>query len=363
MWSPADGYRFDNIICALREGTHCSIVEQPNIRGTRDNMQLSISQAVDVAARALTHVGMAASAARIVADHLVDANLCGHEFSGMPRVLAIAEELRKKPKPPGAIRVVREDRCSALIDGGDNIAYVVSLAAVDKAVELCRSHGVAVVCAHNTWFSGRLTYYVERAARAGYVAMHTTNTTARVAPYGGIDRLFGTNPLAMGFPGEDDPFIIDIGTSATWGDVVLAATKGEDLPARQAVDPEGHPTVDPRAALDGAFLPWGGQRGSALSIAVQLLGMLAGSATVIEDVSNYGLFFLVMDPDVLSPQSGYQARVSELRRVISGSRPAPGVSHVRPPGDGSLQRRKQALAEGVVYVDDRVYERILALCE
>ena len=110
--------------------------------------------------------GMSPEPARIVADHLVDANLCGHEFSSLPRVLAIADELRKKP-PPGEIRVVREDRCSAVIDGGDNIAYVVSITAIDKAIEICRKMGVAVVAANNTWFSGRLAYYVERAARQG----------------------------------------------------------------------------------------------------------------------------------------------------------------------------------------------------
>src|SRR5213075_1276599 len=112
--------------------------------------------------------------------------------------------------PPGEIRVVREDRSSAVIDGGDHIAYVVSLAAVDKAMEICGRNGVAVVCANNTWFSGRLAYYVERAARRGYIAMHTTNSTARVAPHGGIDRIMGTNPIAIAFPSADDPLVIDL---------------------------------------------------------------------------------------------------------------------------------------------------------
>jgi len=325
-------------------------------------MQLSIADAIDLVVRALGRAGMRPHAARIVADHLVDANLCGHEFSSLPRVLAIADELRKKP-PPGEIRVVREDRCSAVIDGGDNVAYVASLTAIDKALEICRKNGVAVVGANNTWFSGRLAYYVERAARQGFVAMHTTNTTARVAPYGGIDRVLGTNPFAIAFPSEDDPLVIDIGTSSTtWGDVALARTKGEALPAGVAVDVHGRPTVDPAAALEGAFLPWGGQRGSGLAVAVQLLGILAGSAAVIDDVSNYGLFFLVIDPDILMPASEYKARVSGLRRTIAVNRPMAETSHVRVPGDGSLQRRKQGLAAGVVNLDERVYQRIVELC-
>src|SRR5687767_7135414 len=246
-------------------------------------MQISIAEATDLAVRALTRAGMKQDAARIVADHLVDANLCGHEFSSLPRVLAIAHELGRKP-PPGEIRVVREGPSSAVIDGGDNIAYVVSIAAVDKAIEIATKNGVAVVTAHNTWFSGRCAYYVERAARQGFVAMHTTNTTARVAPYGGIDRLMGTNPIAIAFPGEDDPLVIDMSTAATtWGDVELARAKGETLPEGVAVNPQGRPTIDPAAALQGAFLAWGGHRGSALAVAIQLLGILAGSAAVIDD--------------------------------------------------------------------------------
>jgi LDH2 family malate/lactate/ureidoglycolate dehydrogenase len=325
-------------------------------------MQLSIEAATDLAVRALTRAGMKPDAARVVADHLVDANLCGHEFSSLPRVLAIADELSKKA-PPGEIRIVRETPSSAVIDGSDNVAYVVSLAAIDKAMDIARRNGVGVVTANNTWFSGRCAYYVERAARQGFVAMHTTNSTARVAPFGGIDRLMGTNPFAIAFPSEDEPLVIDIGTSATtWGDVALARAKGEPLPAGVAVDPEGRPTRDPAAALEGAFLPWGGQRGSGLALAVQLLGILAGSAAVIDDVSNYGLFFVVVDPAMLMDADTFKSRVSELRRTVEANRPLAPNGKVRVPGDGSLARRRQRLAAGAVDVDDRVYERLVALC-
>jgi len=304
---------------------------------------------------------MSRESARIVADHLVDANLCGHEFSSLPRVVAIADELSRKA-PPGTIRVVREDRSSAVIDGGDNIAYVVSIAAIDKAIEICRKHGVAVVIANNTWFSGRLAYYVERAAREGYVAIHTTSVTARVAPYGGIDRLMGTNPMALAFPSEDDPLIFDIGTSATsWGDVILARTKGEPLPEGVAMDAHGRPTVDPTEALEGAFLAWGGQRGSALSLAIQALGVLAGGEAVIRESAGFGLFFLVVDPEALVPGGQCKARMSELRRSIGANRPIPGKPAVRVPGDHSQMRRREALAAGMVSIDERVYEHIVEL--
>ncbi len=324
-------------------------------------MQLAINEATELTVLVLTRHGMAPSSARVVADHLIDAALCGHAFSSLPRVLAIVEAMRSRCAP-GEISVVRESQNSALIDGGDHIAYVVSIAAIDKAIDICKRSGVAVVAAHNTWFSGRLAYYVERAAREGFIVLHTTNTTARVAPYGGIDRVMGTNPLAIAFPSEDDPLIIDIGTSATsWGDVILSQTKGEVLPIGVALDSEGRPTVDPQAALAGAFLPWGGVRGSALSIAVQLLGILAGSAVVIDEVSNWGLFFLVVDPEALAPGGEFGSRVSQLRRVLENTRPAPGTNQVRVPGDTSLRNRKRNLELGTIAVDEAVYRRLIAL--
>ena len=321
-------------------------------------MQLTIADATDLAVRALTGAGMSGENARITADHLVDAALCGHEFASLPRVIALAEALHGKP-PPTEMRVVRENHCSALLDGGDNVGYVVSLHAIDKAMEIARNNGVAVVCANNTWFSGRLAYYVERAARQGFIAMHTTNATARVAPYGGVDRLMGTNPFAIAFPGEDDPIIIDIGTSqTTWGDVVLAGARGQPLPEGVAVNPSGHPTTDPDAALEGAILPWGGPRGSGLALAVQLLGILAGSELVIDDVSNYGLFFMVLDPKLFMPGEQFPARVSAFRQVIASNRPVAGSGAVRVPGDSSQQKRRTNLEKSVINLDEKVYARL-----
>ncbi len=324
-------------------------------------MQLPIAEATELAVRALTRAGMSSENARITADHLVDANLCGHEFSSLPRVIALAEALRDKP-PAKATRVVRENHCSALLDGGDNVAYVVSIHAIDKAIDIARKNGVAVVCANNTWFSGRLAYYVERAALQGFVAMHTTNSTARVAPYGGVDRVMGTNPFAIAFPSDDNPLIIDIGTSQTsWGDVVLARTKGEPLPEGLAVSPMGQPTTDPDTALEGAILPWGGARGSGLALAVQLLGILAGSELVIDDISNYGLFFVVIDPKLFMPSGQFPPRVSALRQVVESTRPLTAGSNVRVPGDRSQQLRRENLARGVVTLDEKVYARLRVL--
>ncbi|MCC6531894.1 MAG: Ldh family oxidoreductase [Burkholderiales bacterium] len=325
-------------------------------------MQINIEDATALAVATLSRHGLSADHARQVADHLVEAAMCGHEFASLPRILAIVEELRAKASGATPIRVAREDGAFAHVDGGDNIAYVVSVFAVDKAVEIARRHGVGIVTANNTWFSGRCAHYVERGARAGFVTMHTTNTTARVAPYGGADRIMGTNPFAIAFPSSPDPLVVDIGTSSiTWGDVVLCRTKGEPLPPQVAVDGAGEPTRDPQSALEGAFMPWGGARGSALSLAVQLLGVLAGSAPVVRGTADFGLFFLAVDPARIAPGRDFHAQVAELRRIVASSRPAAGGTRVRVPGDGSHSRRAEALRAGTINVDEKVYARLLEL--
>lgn len=323
-------------------------------------IRLSQADARALAVTALVRHGMPASDAEDVAAHLVDAMVTGHAFAGLPRVPAIVAELVRKG-PGGPIRVTRQTPVSATIDGGDVNGYVVSLAAADKAIEIAGASGIAVVGACNTWFSGRLAYYVERIARAGFIAMHTANTAARVAPFGGADRVLGTNPVAFAFPCGDEPVILDIGTSGvTWGEALLRQATGRPLDPGTAIDADGRETTDPELALAGAFLTWGGVRGSCLALAAQLLGILAGSDPVLHETRNSGFFFLAFKPDLLMPADKFQDRVAHLREAVRRSRPAAGHAEVRMPGDRSQQARR-AHGAGEVEVDPLVYQRLLAL--
>ena len=326
-------------------------------------MRLTVPEAHDLIRRTLTHNGMPAGDAASVADHLVDAGLAGHAFASLPRVIALVDQLRRRG-PSSPARIVAETPVSVVIDGGNTNGYVTSLMAVDAAIARAGASGIGMATVHNTWFSGRCSYYVERAARAGMVALHTANTSARVAPWGGIDRVFGTNPLAVAFPraAGHDPIVVDFTTAATtWGDVLLHLHTGRPLAEGCAVDPAGHPTSDPQAALDGAFLSWGGHKGSALGLVAQLLGVLAGSDPVVAEDGGSGFFFLVLDPALLGPDDGWMARTEALAAAIVGSRPTDPTVPVRLPGQQSASRRRRATVAGTLDVDDEVYRKILAL--
>ena len=324
-------------------------------------MQLTFAEARALAVDVLSSHGMPMDHAGIVADHLIDAAGAGHAFAGLPRVLALVDHL--KDHPAGApITITERGPGAAVIDGGGNNGYVTSLIGIDKAIDLARKSGVGVVGIRDTWFSGRLAYYVERAARAGFIAFHTASTQARVAPSGGIDRIFGTNPVAFAFPCDPEPLVIDFGTGmTTWGNVLLRRKLGQQLDPGSAVDGQGNPTNDPSAALEGAFLPWGGHRGYGLALVVQVLAILAGGKMVAEEVTDSGFFFMVIDPGLLGSAEDFKQNVTDLVAHIEASRPAPGTEKVRVHGRGSLAKRARAQAAGMIEVDQAVYDTLIAL--
>lgn len=324
-------------------------------------MKIKFDDARQLVVDVLTRYGVQADHAGIVGDHLVDAAAAGHAFAGLPRVLALVEHLKGRPlaRP---ITIEEKTRNSALIDGGGTNGYITSLIAIDKAISLAKAHGVGIVGVRDTWFSGRLAYYVERAAREGLIAFHTANTMARVAPFGGIDRIFGTNPVAFAFPCDPDPLVIDFGTGmTTWGDVLLREKLGQPLEDGAAVDADGAPTTNPSEALTGAFLPWGGHRGYGIALVVQILAILCGSSIVAEDVSDCGFFFMTFDPALIGSADAFRADVSRLVTHIEQSRPAPGGPKVRIPGRSSAAKRRAAQETGTIDVDDNIHQALIAL--
>lgn len=323
-------------------------------------IQLSQDDAHTLVVSVLVRYGMPEAHACDVATHLIEATISGYAFAGLPRVPAIVAELIRRG-PGGTIRVTDQTSVSATIDGAGVNGYVVSLVAVQKAIEIGSASGIAVVGGFNTWFSGRLAYYVERIAKAGLVAMHAANTAARVAPFGGAERILGTNPLAFAFPCGGEPVVLDIGTSAvTWGETLLRQATNRPLEAGVAVDAEGRDTSDPAEALAGAFLTWGGARGSAIAIAAQMLAILGGSEPVVRDEGLSGFFFLALTPGLLMREEEFVARTAQLRETVRRSRPAAGRNAVRMPGDRSQQARR-AVANSKVEVDPAVYQQLLAL--
>jgi LDH2 family malate/lactate/ureidoglycolate dehydrogenase len=317
-------------------------------------------EAVALGERALQRVGYSGEDARIIVDQLVDNALCGYRFAGLPRILAIAgDEKTKQERTP--VKVVHETPVSALLDGGNNVGYVVAYRAAEVAIRKARVSGVASVGAYDSYYSGRNAYFVEKVVREGFVCMHTASAKARVLPPGGAKPALGTNPLCFGFPSEEGPVVFDMGTAALmWGEVMLHAHLGQPLPEGVGFDENGLPTRDAAATLRGGVIPFGGHKGYGLSFAVQALGLLAGAQLARGEVQDYGFLFWVVDPNVMLPGGDFKRQMSELVRRIKATPRQPGVAEIRIPSERAARERERRRREGIL-VDRKVVESLEAL--
>jgi LDH2 family malate/lactate/ureidoglycolate dehydrogenase len=323
-------------------------------------MKLTVHDARTLAERVMTALGHDSESAALIADHLIDCELRGISYGGLARALSIVERLdRTDNRTP--IAVERETPVLARIDGGDQIGYVVAHRATRMAIEKAKGSGLAAVAAHNTWYTGMLSYYAEMAAAEGLVSMIASNASPWVAPHGATEGRFGTNPICFGFPSQDEPVIWDIGTSAIiHAEVTLHRRLGTPLPQSVAFDPAGQPTRDPVAALAGAFAPWGGHKGSGLGIVVHLLGMLAGSPVIPPELAQFGILIVTIDPEALTSAEQWKADVAAYAEAVRAARPVPGGPPVRMPFDRSREERRRRQAEDVLDVADTVYDALCA---
>jgi LDH2 family malate/lactate/ureidoglycolate dehydrogenase len=321
-------------------------------------VRLSVDEARALAERALGRIGYDAEEARIVADHVLDAALCGYEYSGLPKILNVAEHRRlREPRRP--MRAVHETPVSARIDGGNNVGMVTLHHAARAAIEKASRHGYALVGVNNSWVSGRSAYYVEMIARAGLVGMLTIASTRHVAPLGGALATIGTNPVAFGFPCEGEAFVFDMGTSAFMStDLQFRQRRDELLPEGVAIDAQGRPTRDPAAAKKGAILPFGGYKGFGLAMVMQAFGVLAGSATDVEQ--SYGYLVMAFRPDLLIPLEEYRRDLAAMLARVKATPRQPGVDEIRLPSERAFRSRARNLREGIV-IDRKIHDALRAL--
>ena len=323
-----------------------------------DRIRLTVAEARDHAERALRGIGYDPDEANIVADHAIDAALCGYEYSGLAKLLNIPEHRRfKQPRRP--IRVLRETQVSVLYDGGNNVGILAMYHAARAAIAKAATHGFAIVGVTNSWMSGRSANYVEMIADANLIGIHTAGSARAVAPPGGIRPVLGTNPIAFGLPSSRGPIVFDMGTSAFMGtDLTYRERMGQMLPEGVAIDSEGQPTRNPTLARAGALLPFGGYKGFGLALIVQAFGLLAGSA--LDPDKDDGYLFVVFKPDLLADLDDFKQQVAELIERVKATPRQDEVREIRIPGERAFRSRERALREGIE-IDRLVYDALAAL--
>ncbi|MGE5201232.1 MAG: Ldh family oxidoreductase [Acidobacteriota bacterium] len=325
---------------------------------TGARVRLGVDAARELAEAALRGLGYDAEEARIVADHVLDAALCGYEYSGLAKILNIPESPRfRAPRRP--MTVLRETAVSIQFDGGNQVGMLAVYRATEAAIAKAQAAGIALVGVADSWMSGRSAYFVEKIARADLVGIHTASSSRTVAPLGGTRPALGTNPIAVGLPGAEGPVVFDMGTSAfMMTELLLRERLGQELPPGVALGPDGHPTRDPAAARAGALLPFGGHKGFGLGLMVQALGVLAGASLDVEQDNAY--LFIVFKPELLKPLEEFKAEMSALIARVKSVPRQEGVAEIRIPSERAFRNRERALREGIE-IDRAVFEALARL--
>lgn len=326
-----------------------------------DHVRLSEGEAQALGGRALVSLGLTADEAREITTHLVDAAMSGYVFAGLPRILIMADRPEMKaPRTP--VSIVKETPVSAQLDGGNHVGYIAISRAVDIALEKARTSGIAMIGMRNSWFGGRATYYLEKIAREGFGAIYAVSSTPTVVPPGASQKALGTNPLAFALPGKTNPLIFDMGTASVMsGEVMMKAFLGEDFPEISGIDQDGNPTRNASQMLEGGVFPFGGHKGYGLSLVVQALGLMAGARHRKGDVTDFGYFIVVFNPEMLMPVEQFGTELEELLGRLKGLPKQPGTSEIRIPSERGFREREIRRRQGIL-VSKKIYDRLLALC-
>jgi LDH2 family malate/lactate/ureidoglycolate dehydrogenase len=325
----------------------------------KDRIRMTTAEARALGEAAMGGAGYDGDDARILTDHVLDAALCGYEYSGLPKLLNVVDAADfRLPRRP--VTVVRETGATAMLDGGNNTGIVAAYRAAEATIVRAGANGFTIVCLANTWMTGRSACYCEMIARAGLVAIHTVAAPPAVAPFGGARPALGTNPIAFGFPTERDPLVIDMGTSAFMGtDLQFRTRLGTPIPEGVALGPDGRPTTDAVVARRGALLPFGGPEGGykgfGLALAMDALGALTAGTRSADAVSGY--VFIAFKPDLFLPAEEYRREVSRRIDTIKATPRQTGVAEIRIPGERSYTTRARRMREGIE-IDRTIYNAL-----
>jgi uncharacterized oxidoreductase len=329
-----------------------------------------------LAAEVFERAGAPADAAACVAEHLVAANLAGHDSHGVLRIAQYVEMIEAGQIDPAARpEVVSRFPAGAVVDGRRGFGQVVARSAVELAVEIARESGTAAVTAHNCCHTGRLGAYGEMLAAAnmlGIVAVNAGGGGQLVAPFGGTARRISTNPISIAAPSAGgEAIVLDVAASvAPEGKVRALHQAGKRAPEGWLINARGEPTTDPAdlyADPPGALVPLGGafgHKGFGLAFMVDVLAGALSGAGCCRPGATYqgdGLTVIAIDIARFTPFADFSHSVAQLAAHVKDCPTAPGVAAIYVPGEIEARTRQARLRDGIP-VEQGTWNPIAAVC-
>lgn len=321
-------------------------------------------QASDLAAflmSALAALEVPEADARQVADLMTEADLLGYDTHGSFRLRQYVNRLRDGgTKARATVKVLSEANATALVDGGDGLGHLGMGMATDLAISKARNNGIGWVGIRNGNHAGPASIYVNRIADADMIGIvGAVGSANHVPPFGGLDLLLGTNPIAISVPAKDaPPFVLDMATTtAAAGKIKVLAQRGEPMPEGWMIDREGNPMTDPSRQADGLLVPIGGAKGYGLAMAIGLLGGTLNGAAFGKDVVNFtkdttsstntGQFVAALSIAAFGDTETFKASADAIFREFRNSTPLPDHQPVRIPGQERGHIRDERARDGI----------------
>ena len=327
-------------------------------------LQIAEKDAWNLAFNALCNNQTSENNAKEVADALINAEFDGQAGHGLSRIPSYVEQLNVGKVKGNVEPLLISSKGSVIcIDANNGFAFPAISLALSEITNTCKKYGIAAASISRSHHFGQAGRHVERLAEQGLIGLMFGNTPKAIPPWGGSKPLFGTNPIAFSAPRANDaPMVIDMSLSkVARGKVMVANQLNEKIPEGWAIDKEGKPTTDAKKALEGAMLPIGDAKGSALALMVEILAAgLTGSNFGFEassflddegDSPSVGQLIIAIDPSFFSGESFGERTETIVDAILE----QPGT---RLPGDKRIEKRKAREKSEKITISKELYEKI-----
>ena len=325
---------------------------------------LKVWELKNIIIEVLIKAGVKAEYASILADSCCEADLRGVHSHGIKMLPAYLERIEKGGVVPEAEPELSESAKGIyIVDGKGCFGQIAASCAMNRIIQDVRLGQMSCAVVKNTNHCGMLAYYTEKIAEEFAVGFMTSNTNPNVAAFGGAEKVLGTNPFSIAFPKDDGNIVIDMATTAAAkGKVYEYDKKGEDIPSGWAIDKEGKATTNPKEALEGIMLAFGGHKGYAISLAVEILsGVISNSGysknvlslhNCPEKVQNVGFFMAALPIKAFLDRDLYNERIDDLSNILVNSKKQIGNDRILLPGQMENDKRKLGISMGLEVDED-----------
>ena len=306
-------------------------------------------------------VGLSIEDASLASEVLVQADYSGVESHGIARLTQFVTRIQKGAinKNP-TITQINDSKNLISLDGDNGSGIVIGPKILKLCIERVREFGVACITLNNSNHYGVGNYYAWKFAEADLIGITMTNTSPCIAPFGGIEKLLGTNPLTIAIPANKHyPIVLDMATSiVAYGQIERRAIENQKIPLGWAIDKDGNPTEDPLEALKGSLLHFGGYKGYGIALVIDILSSLLAQAEYGKNLGNVndlenpvsekiGHFMMAMDISKFQPIDQFKNAVDEYIDRIKKSQKAPGIEEIFVPGEIEFLKAEKNALKGI----------------